>query len=378
MNPVNDYLQPFLEEVFREHVDRGFLRFARGGAEVGARLCEHPLVEEIHVTGSERTFDAIRFGPGEEGAERKRRGEARNPRRITAELGGVGPTLVVPGRWTDADLRYQAELVLTQKMHNAGFNCVAAQVLVLPEDWPQKGEFLAALEEALRSAPPRHPYYPGAGERRERAVTAHGGAVAAGAPGTGTLLRGVDAARLDAPAFREEFFGGVLAHTELRGGTAAGFLAEAVRLSNEVLHGTLAANVLVDPVTERELGPRLEDSVAALRYGTVAVNAWTGVIFGIPQATWGAFPGHRDDDIQSGTGVVHNALLFDRPERTVAHGPFRPFPRAWLSGELHLSPRPPWFVTHPRALEVARRMTYLSARPGLRHLPGIFAHALRG
>jgi aldehyde dehydrogenase (NAD(P)+) len=378
MNTVNDYLQPFLEEVFRDHVERGYLRFARGGAEVGARLSAHPLVDEIHLTGSGRTFDAIRWGMGTEGAERKRRGEPLNRRRITAELGGVGPTLVVPGPWTDADLRYQAELVLTQKAHNAGFNCVAAQVLVLPARWSRKEAFLSALEEAFRSAPPRHPYYPGAVERAAHAVAAHGRTVVEGPPGSPTLLREVDPSDREAHAFREEYFGGVLAHTELRGDSPAAFLAEAVRFSNEVLHGTLAANVLVDPATARELGPRLEDAVGALRYGTVAVNAWTGVIFGIPQATWGAFPGHTDADIQSGTGAVNNVLLFDLPERTVAYAPFRPFPRAWLSREFHVAPRPPWFVTHRRGLEVARRLTLLSLRPGLRHLPGIVSDAMRG
>jgi hypothetical protein len=252
-------------------------------------------------------------------------------------------------------------------------------VLVLPARWPQKEAFLRALEEAFRSIPPRHPYYPGAADRRAQAVAAHPGAVALDEGAVPrTLLPGVDASDREAHAFREEFFGGVLAQTELRGETPAAFLAEAVRFCNETLHGTLAVNLIVDPATARELGPRLEDAVSALRYGTVAVNAWTGIIFGIPQATWGAFPGHTDGDIQSGRGVVHNALLFDRPEKTVAYGPFRPFPRAWLSGEFHVSPRPPWFVTHRRGLEVGRRMANLSARRGLLRLPGIIADALRG
>lgn len=379
MNPVNDYLQPFLEEALHAFVERGFLRFARGGAEVGAWLCEHPLVEAIHVTGSSRTYDAIRFGTGAEGEARKRRGEPLNRRRITAELGGVGPTIVLPGRWSEADLRFQAEHVLSQKMHNAGFNCVAAQVLVLPAAWPQKQAFLDALAAAFRATPPRHPYYPGAAERQARAAASHPGARPLDVgPVPRTLIAGVDASDHAASAFREEFFGGVLAQTELRGETPAAFLAEAVRFANESLHGTLAANLIVDPATARELGPRLEDAVSALRYGAVAVNTWSGVIFAIPQATWGAFPGHVDGDIQSGRGVVHNALLFDRPEKTVAYAPFRPFPRAWLSGDFHVGPRPPWFVTHRRGREVGRRMANLSARPRLSRLPGIIAAALRG
>ena len=48
-------------------------------------------------------------------------------------------------------------------------------------------------------------------------------------------------------------------------------------------------------------------------------NAWTGVGYLTPAATWGAFPGHSRNDIQSGIGVVHNAFLIDRPERTVVY-----------------------------------------------------------
>ena len=57
---------------------------------------------------------------------------------MTSELGGVGPTIVVPGPWTDADIEFQAEHILTMKLHNAGSNCVAAQVLVLPREWAGK------------------------------------------------------------------------------------------------------------------------------------------------------------------------------------------------------------------------------------------------
>ena len=382
MNPVNAYLEPVFAEAFASLVERGFVRFASGGIEVGAYLAEHPLVEEIHITGSERTHDAIRFGAGPEGAERKRRGEPRNRRRITAELGGVGPTIVVPGKWSPADLRFQAENVVSQKMHNGGFNCIASQVLVLAGRWPQREEFLDVLRETFRSVPPRHPYYPGAAARQAAAVAAHPTAELLDAPGSAavprTFIPGVDASDATAHAFREEFFGGVLAETSLPGDTAADFLANAVRFANERLRGTLGANLVVDPVTARALGPKLDSAIAGLRYGSVSVNTWTGVAYLIPQATWGAFPGHTDSDIQSGRGVVHNTLLLDRPQKTVVTGRFRPFPRAWLSGDFHLGPKPPWFVTHRSAEQVGRLLTRFAEKPSYGALPAIVAAALKG
>ena len=43
MNPVNEYVGPFLEEAFRALIDEGFVRLVYGGGDVGAWLCEHPL-----------------------------------------------------------------------------------------------------------------------------------------------------------------------------------------------------------------------------------------------------------------------------------------------------------------------------------------------
>ncbi|HTP50905.1 MAG TPA: aldehyde dehydrogenase family protein [Anaeromyxobacteraceae bacterium] len=380
MNPVNEYLGPIFEEIFAPFVERGFVRFAYGGADVGAFLVGHPLVEEIHITGSERTYDAIRFGTGAEGAERKRRGEPLNPRRITAELGGVAPTIVLPGPWRASDIAFQAEHVASQKLHNGGFNCIATQVLVLPEQWPQKEEFLGTLRQTFRSLPVRAAYYPGAADRQRRAVEAHRSAevLDAGAAVPRTFIPNLDSRDPAVPAFSEEFFGAILAETSLPGESPAEFLEEAIRFANEGLRGTLGANLVVHPATAAALGPRLEEAIAALRYGSISINTWAGVTYLLPQAAWGAYPGHADTDIQSGRGFVHNALLFDRPQKTVVYAPFQPFPRAWLSGHLHMGPKPPWFVTHRRAHEVGRRLTRLAANPGIGHLPGLIAAALRG
>ena len=97
-----------------------------------------------------------------------------------------------------------------------------------------------------------------------------------------------------------------------------------------------------------------------------------------PYATWGAFPGHPLDDIQSGRGVVHNALLLARPERTVVRGPFRPYPRSVLTGHLSLTPKPPWFVDNRTAATTGRRLVSFSAAPSWSRLPAVFASALRG
>ena len=334
MNPVNSYLGPIFEDIFEEFVDAGYLRFAYGGADVGEYLTRHDAVEEIHVTGSARTHDAIVYGTGAEGAKRKAADDPQIDKRVTSELGGVSPCLVVPGDWSEPDLDYQAENVVTSKMHNGGFNCIASQVLVLPAEWPQREAFVHAVRQTLRDVPDRPAYYPGAPDRVSDAEDAYPGtAEKLGPTGARTLIPDVPA-QDGTHAFTEEFFAGALAVTKLPGGRgdddAAEWLDRAVDFCNESLAGTLGMTILIHPRTLKALGDRFWDAVARLKYGTVGVNVWSGVGFLIAQGSWGAFPGHERDDIQSGAGVVHNAYLFDRPQKTVVKGPFAPFPRSLL------------------------------------------------
>ena len=58
-------------------MERGFLQFAYGGAEMGQYLTDHEGIESIHITGSARTHDVIMFGSGTEGESRKATGSPR-------------------------------------------------------------------------------------------------------------------------------------------------------------------------------------------------------------------------------------------------------------------------------------------------------------
>jgi aldehyde dehydrogenase (NAD(P)+) len=377
LNPVNEYLGPLLARVFASLVERGYVRIVYGGADVGELLSTHPLVEEIHVTGSERTYDAILFGTGPEGEARKQRNEPRLHKRLTGELGNVSPTIVCPGRWSDADLRYQAMNVATQKLLNDGFNCVATQVLVLPKEWPQADVFLGYVRDALRRAPDRPPYYPGADERVRR-ISSTSGSVESmpSARGLRVLVTGINPDSSH-ELFETEAFGPVLAETRLPGHDLRTYLDAAVRFANTRLRGTLGANVILHPDSERALGSAFEDAIARLEYGCVGINVWSAAGFLMAPGTWGAFPGHTPTDIQSGVGIVHNARMFSRAQRTVVRGAFQPFPRGVLRGDFSLLPYPPWFLSHARGHEVGRRMVQFELEPGARRLPGIVFAALR-
>lgn len=369
LNPTFASFLPVYRAALQPLIELGALRIVNGDGAAGAYLTEHPGIGHIHITGSGLTHDAIVWGTGEEAERRRAAGQPKLDKPITSELGGVSPVIVVPGDWSRADLRFQAEHVATMRLHNAGHNCIAAQNLVISADWSQKDAFLDELRDVVRELPRREPWYPGSEARLARARERHPDAEDLG----GLLI-------IQAPPGDEslefEYFGPVLGVTELPG-LGATFLRGAVDFANVELFGTLGANVLIDPRTRRSLGAGFETELERLHYGTIAVNAWTSVGFSFPGASWGGFPGHDLAEVGSGIGVVHNAFLLDAPERSVVTGPFRPFPRSLAGGEWSLFPKPPWFLTSRSGLVTGRRLTEYARRPGWGRLLATLLAAFR-
>lgn len=358
VNPTQDALVPVFERALAPLIETGLLRIVSGDGEVGAYLTRHPAVSHVHITGSAATFDAIVWGTGADAARRRAADDPALTVPITAELGGVAPIIVVPGEWSQADLDFQAEHVVTMRLQNSGHNCIAGQVVLVSEDWPQRDDFVEALRHAYDAAPDRPVWYPRSDAKLSAAAAAYPAAERAG-DGSRVLVR-TDAASA-ATLESTEFFAPVLGVVALPG-LGQEFLDAAVAHANDRLTGTLGANVLVDPVTEAALGDGFERAIADLRYGGIAINAWIGVTFTIAQLPWGAFPGGTLADVGSGIGVVHNALLLDRVERSVLRGPFRPVDRMAASlarggRGFTLLPKPPWFVTSRTGAEVSEGLT---------------------
>jgi acyl-CoA reductase-like NAD-dependent aldehyde dehydrogenase len=369
LNPVNEYLEPIFAKAFAPLIDEGFMGIVRGGAEVGAALCHHTLVDRVHLTGSRRTFDAIVWGGTAEERELRRRTQdplLRKP--VTAELGCVTPIIVVPGPWSDDDLEFHARHVAGMVANNASFNCVAGKVLVLSSRWPQRGAFLARVSAALARTPARRAYYPGAFDRYGEFLRRYSGAEVLGPAGDGvvpwTLIPDVPPVKGEF-ALSEEAFCGVIATVQLDAADADEFLAKAVPFVNGSIEGTLSCVMLVHPETRREHAAAVDRAIADLRYGGIGINVWSAVLFAIGVTSWGAFPGHTPADVGSGIGVVHNCLMFDYPEKSVVKAPFR----MW--------PTPVWFPDHRNLAEVGRQMAAFERMPSWSKLPGVLSAALR-
>jgi hypothetical protein len=370
MNPVNDYLGPIFEQLLAPLIRRNALRIVYGGAAEGEFLCHHAAVDEIHITGSDKTHDAIVFGSGAEGEARKARREPLLDKPVTSELGNVSAVIVVPASWTKGDLRRQAVNLASMLVNNGGFNCNATRVIVTWKDWPQREALLSELREVLSQIPTRMAYYPGAAERRAKFLAAHPAAEKFGQDGGGrlpwTLISGVDPSHTDDICFTTEAFCSLMSETALAAPSPAAFMDAATTLVNDVLWGTLNASVIASSASRRDkqLGPAIDRAIANLRVGTVGINHWAGVSYALGCTTWGANPGSDLADIQSGRGVVHNTYMFSQPEKSVLYGPFRPLPK------------PAWWATHHNPHRIGPRLVSFECRPSWLKLPGVFWCAL--
>jgi len=370
MNPVNEWVGPHLERALAPLIDRGYLRIVYGGAEVGQYLCDHPLVDDVHITGSDRTHDTIVWGPP--GAERDRRLATDDPmlkKPISSELGNVSPVAIVPHVYSDAELWFQARNVVTMVFNNASFNCNAAKMLITARGWPQRDKFLDLIAQGLAQAPTRKAYYPGAFERYEKLLAGHANVERFGQGSAEKLqwafVRGVDPSS-DDPLFRTEPFCGILSETSVGSRDPVDFLRTATAFMNERMWGTLSAALVVHPKLEKEpsVAEALDRAVVDLRYGTVALNHWPALGFALGTLPWGGHPSSTLKNIQSGLGWVHNTFMLGGIDKAVVRGP------------LTVSPYPLWFFDNRKASKAAPAAADMEAAPSWLKLPGLMAKTL--
>lgn len=372
-SPVNAYHGPFVEEAFGEAIRRGFLAVAYGGADEGAYLAHHAGIDRVHLTGSEQTYEAVVWGPpGPERESRKARNAPVLRKPLTAELGNVSPILVVPGPYSDRELAFQAESIAGSITHNASFNCNAGKVLIGPRGWKEHQVLLDALQRSLGGAPSRHAYYPGAEQRWSALTAGRSDLLTMGEKGSGrlpwTLLRNLDAANPRESAFSTEPFCSVLSETTIGSSDPVEYLDRAVAFANNRLWGNLSATIVVHPKTLKDpsLSVAVERAIARLKYGAVAVNSWSGLLFVWASPPWGAHPSSTPTDIQSGTGWVHNTSMLEGTEKVVLRHP------------LTIVPKPVIFPSHRTAHTLLRRLTWLDERASWARVPGVVAAAMRG
>ena len=365
MNPVNQALAGVIERAFAPLVKADLLRIVKGGADVGSQLIHEAGISDVHLTGSVATHDAIVWGDTREEQQRRKNSDdplLRKP--VTSELGNVSPWIIAPGQYTQRQLHSQAQHLVASITNNASFNCLTTRVIVTWDRWDQRSRFLDLLDLYLAETPKRPAWYPGAAERYRR--FAANGIIPDGENRLPwTLLKNQSIAERP-ELFLEESFTCVCAETSLAAASPQEFLGRATDFVNDEMFGSLCVSVTFPDQFRAEHRVEADRCLETLRYGTVCVNQWSGLAYGLVSPPWGAYPGATLATTESGIGNVHNMYLLDQYEKTVLEGPLINFPK------------PVWFAGHKTALDVAKRLFSLYDHTTITRLPSLFASALFG
>lgn len=337
------------DEALRPVIEAGLLRICQGGAETGAYAAHHPGVNDVHITGSDRAWDALVWGEGQEASRRRAAGTPLLRKLITGELGNVTPWIVVPSRWSDEELRHQAEHLVGSLICNTGFNCVAPRVVVTWRGWSQRERFLEAVQEFLDLVPARYAWYPGASERYEEYT---GLAAREDRHLPWAFLRDLDPAAKPHAVSRECFVG-AFAEVALDAPGERHFVERAADFANDGIAGNLGVSLIVHPEAraDTDFGGAVERAVADLRYGTVAVNQWSGLSYVLKALPWGGYPTGTLGAPASGLGWAHNPYMLDGIEKSLFEGPFL------------VEPKPVTFPTNRNAGGILRALLELTGRP---------------
>ena len=347
LNPVNEYLKPVFEKVFRNFIERGYIIVTTGNIDESKYMASHPGINHIHLTGSDKTFEDIVYGRELTEKERKSKSLTKiNNKPITSELGNVTPIIIHPGKWSTSDIKYQARKIVTAKLNNNGFNCIAAQIVVLPDGWGQTDTLIKYVKHYMSKAKERKAYYPESIERLEKLEKDKGyervNALSCTTPHLTREIKAYSKFEID------EVWSSTIYFKKIEYTSIEDFARKAIDYCNEELWGNLGVSVIIKD-HDRKFNNHITNLyIDKLKYGTIAINEWAAIGYIIPQLPWGGFPGNRDNDIQSGQSVVHNSMLFESPLKGVVNTKFR------ISRLID----PPWYVTNKKARRLFKNLTY--------------------
>ena len=347
LNPVNDYLLPVFEKVFSNFINLGYVVVSKGSLEESQYMVDHKGIDHIHLTGSDETYESIVYGKKLNDNEKKLKTLKKvNSKTFSSELGNVTPIVIHPGNWSNSEIKFQARKIITAKLNNGGFNCISAQIVILPEGWKHTEKLMKYIKHYMKKVDERYSYYPKSIDllnklskdrnyerlNDESCATPH-------------LSREI---KSYSKYETSEIWGTSIYFKKIEFTNQSDYSDKVIDYCNNTLWGNLGATVLFKKYKNKKNKPLTDKYVNQLKYGTVAINEWSAIGFIIPSLPWGGFPGNKDNDIQSGKDFVHNSLFFETVQNGVVYSKFR------MSNVID----PLWFVTNKKGKKVFKNLTY--------------------
>ena len=347
LNPVNEYLKPVFEKVFQNFIERGYIIVTNGNINESKYMATHPGINHIHLTGSDKTYEDIVYGRELTGNERSIKTVPKlNSKPITSELGNVTPIIIHPGKWSTSDIKYQARKIVTGKLNNNGFNCIAAQVVVLPDGWGHTETLIKYVKYYMNKAKDRKAYYPDSIERLTKLEKDKSyervNSLSCTTPHLTREIKAYNKYELD------EVWSSTIYFRKIAYSNAEDYVKKSIDYCNNELWGNLGVSVIIKDHNNKFNKHITNSYIENLKYGTIAINEWAAIGYIIPQLPWGGFPGNKDNDIQSGQSVVHNSMLFESPLKGIVETKFR------ISRLID----PPWFITNRKSRRLFMNLTY--------------------
>ena len=240
---------------------------------------------------------------------------------LVSECGGNNPCIVVPGNWSEKDIKRQAIQLASVGKLNGGAVCGRPQTIITSKNWKQREQFLKALRSAIAQetfACSEH--YPGVEKTKELFIdnqpTAEILKPENGKHNKSDFVLIPNISENDF-AVTNEAFCQVYSEIPLDVSTNTNeFLTQATDFCNNKLLGSLGCMILVDNDTMEGNATRVNQAIRELNYGGIAVNDVPPNIWLNAYLTWGGC-GESTEDFVSGVGNFGNALNYNNVKKSV-------------------------------------------------------------
>ena len=301
---LNEATDAVWEKIFKPLIDVKALAFC--DADQGRQLSVLNGLHAIYFTGSTAVAHAIQ-------------NQASAP--LVSECGGNNPCIIVPGKWTDKDLKRQAIQLASVGKLNGGAVCGRPQTILTSKNWDQREQFLNELRNAIAEETfACSSHYPGVDKTKESFLKNQSSA---------EILRPEDGKHNKSDfvlipnisendfAVTNEAFCQIFSELPLDVSTNTDeFLTKATEFCNNKLLGSLGCMILIDNDTMEANKTRLNKAIQELNYGGIAVNDVPPNIWLNAYLTWGGC-GETTENFVSGVGNFGNALNFDNIKKSV-------------------------------------------------------------